>query len=307
MAKRSKVEPIRNPTLFEMDKLEKTPDSIGGRNGRPYDADLNILLGTSAFTAAGWSGSFYPEGTKPADYLSYYAHKFKTVEIDSTYYGTPSASTVSNWYSKTPYDFLFAAKVPQIITHDKILLNCEAEFDEFINRMQLLAEKLGPLLLQFPHFDRYHFPAPDEFFHRLRFFLKRATGMFPLKFAVEIRNPQWLSIRLTDLLAEHKVALVLNDTSFVPRPWEMKEKFDLITADFAYVRWLGDRKGIEKQTKSWDKTVVDRTEDLKNWVQLFRQFINDKRIRKLFAYANNHYAGNGPETVKLFWDLYNKE
>jgi hypothetical protein len=64
----------------------------------------------------------------------------------------------------------------------------------------------------------------------------------------------------------------------------------MITADFTYVRWLGDRKGIEAQTKTWDKTIIDRTADIKNWVEVLRQMVNDKKIRKLFGYANNHYA-----------------
>jgi uncharacterized protein YecE (DUF72 family) len=79
----------------------------------------------------------------------------------------------------------------------------------------------------------------------------------------------------------------------------------MITAGFAYVRWLGDRKGIEEQTKTWDKTVVDRREDLANWVELFRKFVT--RNLKVFAYSNNHYAGHGPATAKLFWDLWNKK
>ncbi len=87
----------------------------------------------------------------------------------------------------------------------------------------------------------------------------------------------------------------------------MKEKFDLITADFAYVRWLGDRKGIERETQIWDKTVVDRRSDLSNWVGLLKVMVNDKRIRKLFAFANNHYAGHGPATVKLFMDLWDQK
>src|ERR1700758_2088646 len=78
-----------------------------------------LLLGTSAFTAAGWEGSFYPAGMKPRDRLSYYSRQFATVEVDSTYYGTPSASTVTDWYEKTPPDFIFAAKVPQVVTHTK--------------------------------------------------------------------------------------------------------------------------------------------------------------------------------------------
>jgi uncharacterized protein YecE (DUF72 family) len=85
----------------------------------------------------------------------------------------------------------------------------------------------------------------------------------------------------------------------------MKEKFDLVTADFVYVRWLGNRKEIEKQTMTWDKTIVDRSEDLQSWVELFRQFM--RRDLKVYAYANNHYAGNGPGTVKLFWDVWKSQ
>ena len=61
MAKRPKLEPIRNPTLFEMDKPQNASDSTPVPIQRPYDPDTNILIGTSAFTAAGWPGSFYPE------------------------------------------------------------------------------------------------------------------------------------------------------------------------------------------------------------------------------------------------------
>jgi uncharacterized protein YecE (DUF72 family) len=152
--KRPKVEPIRNPTLFEMDKLEvarRLANSLSLE--RPY-SEPGLLLGTSAFAANGWAGAFYPRGMKPHDFLSYYAKQFRTVEIDSTYYGTPSPTTVTNWYERTPPDFIFSAKVPQVVTHEKVLVNCEAEFDEYIDRMGLLGEKLGPLLLQFPWFNK---------------------------------------------------------------------------------------------------------------------------------------------------------
>jgi uncharacterized protein YecE (DUF72 family) len=185
---------------------------------------------------------------------------------------------------------MWSTTFPQIITHEKVLLDCEAESDEFLTRMNLLREKLGPMLLQFPHFDKYAFNSVAEFLPRLHFFLKRVQGMSAYKFAVEIRNKSWLDARFADVLREYNVALVLNDTSFVPRPWEMKEQFDLVTADFLYVRWLGDRKGIEKQTTTWGKPIIDRQDDLRNWVDLLRRLVTDKRIRKLIAYANNHYA-----------------
>src|SRR5271165_2642465 len=301
MAKRPKVEPIHNPTLFEMGKLEVAGRLANSLNvERPY-SEPGLLLGTSAFTANGWAGAFYPPSMKPRDFLSYYATQFKTVEIDSTYYATPSASTVTNWYERTPPDFIFAAKVPQIVTHEKVLADCEVEFDEFIDRMSLLHEKLGPMLMQFPKFNKYEI-QPDEFSRRLRFFLQRLKDLPTCRFVVEIRNKEWLDERFLDLLREHRVALALTDTSWMLRPWEMKEKFELVTTDFVYVRWLGDRHGIEKITQIWDKTVVDRKEDLTNWVGLFRRFV--QRGLKILAYANNHYAGHGPGTVKLFWDLW---
>jgi hypothetical protein len=72
-----------------------------------------ILLGTSSFTAAGWNGSFYPRGMKPSDYLAFYAERFHTVEVDSTFYACPTARTVENWNARTPDGFVFSVKVPQ--------------------------------------------------------------------------------------------------------------------------------------------------------------------------------------------------
>ena len=288
-----------------MGKLEQAGELVNRlKVERPY-SEPGLLLGTSAFTAAGWPGSFYPPGMKSTDYLAFYSTQFKTVEIDSTYYRTPSASTVSNWYLKTPHDFIFAAKVPQTVTHEKVLKDCEAEFDEFIDRMDLLDEKLGPRLLQFPWFSKYEM-QPDEFSRRLRFFLQRVKDLPTVRFAVEIRNKAWLDKRFTDLLREYNVALALTDLARMPRPWEREDGLDLVTTDFAYVRWLGDRKGIEQQTKTWDRTVVDRTYDLKSWVEVFKSMVNNKKVLKIFAYANNHYAGHGPGTIKLFWDLWKK-
>jgi uncharacterized protein YecE (DUF72 family) len=76
----------------------------------------DLCIGTSAFTAKGCDGSFYPPGMKPAEYLSFYATKCDTVELDNTFYRTPSLSTVQGWNAKTPPGFIFAAKVPQVIT-----------------------------------------------------------------------------------------------------------------------------------------------------------------------------------------------
>ena len=157
-------------------------------------------------------------------------------------------------------------------------------------------------MLQFPWFNKYEIQA-DEFFLRLRFFLQRLKDLPAIRYVVEIRNRAWLG-RLADLLREYNVALALTDISRMPRPWE-KKKFDWVTIDFVYVRWLGDRKGMETLTTTWDKTIINRSDDLEIWAGLFRKFVS--RNLKVYAYANNHYAGHGPDTVKLFWDMWEKK
>lgn len=300
--KRPKAEPLRNPTLFQMDELDEPTNSLNSAKAeRPFSVP-GMYLGTSSFTATGWEGTFYPKGMRSAEYLAFYAQHFPTVEVDSTFYGCPSPRTVGNWDARTPEGFLFSFKVPQVITHEKALVDCDSEFGEFVKTMDILGPKLGPMVFQFPFFDRWKFPKQDSFLAVLAPFLKRLPA--DRQFAIEIRNKSWLDAGFADVLRERNVALVLTDTSFVPRPWEMKQQFDLVTSDFLYVRWLGDRKGIEKQTTTWDKAIVNRQEDLKNWVDLLRRLVTDKRIRKTFAYANNHYAGHAPATIKLFSDLW---
>ena len=259
-----------------------------------------INLGTSAFTAAGWEGSFYPAGLRSAEYLSYYAQHFNTVEVDSTFYRIPSLSTVRGWYAKTPQEFIFAAKVPQTITHERVLVDCDAELRKFLATMDCLGEKLGPLLFQFGYFNKSAFASVDQFLARLVPFLGKLPKGY--KFAVEIRNKHWLVPKLANALRGHGVALALIDQLWMPRPAEWFARFDPITAGFAYIRWLGDRKGIEEQTKTWDKTIVDRSGDLREWVDVVYK-INGRGI-PVFAYANNHYAGHAPATVELFRELW---
>src|SRR4029077_4383483 len=106
----------------------------------------DIRIGTSAFTAEGWVGSFYPAGMQPRDFLSYYATKFDTVELDNTFYRTPSISTVEGWNLKTPPGFIFAAKIPQVITHKKFRADCKDDLKLFLKTRDALGDNPGPLL-----------------------------------------------------------------------------------------------------------------------------------------------------------------
>jgi uncharacterized protein YecE (DUF72 family) len=175
-----------------------------------------IYLGTCAFTASGWSGAFYPKGMKAADYLSFYSERFDTVEIDSTFYGCPTAKTVTSWYDKTPSDFIFSVKTPQSITHDKMLADSEEEFETFIQTIDLLQNKLGVIVFQFPYFDKWRVKDRDAFTDRLLPIFKILPR--ERRFAVEIRNRKWLDAEFADILRSFNVALVLQDIHTMPGP-----------------------------------------------------------------------------------------
>lgn len=261
-----------------------------------------LHLGTSSFTAKGWEGTFYPEGLKPGDYLHFYSRQFDTVEVDSTYYRTPSAAIVKRWYTQTPPGFTFALKVVQTITHEKVMADCSEELREFLDAASLLREKLGPLLFQFPYFNKNAFASGAAFLDRLEPFLEKLPEGF--QFAVEIRNKNWLVPRLADGLRARGAALALIDHPWMPRPRELVQRIDPFTANFTYIRFLGDRKAIEEKTQTWDKVIVPREKDLAEWVPVVRK-AHERRI-KIFAFANNHYAGHAPATLREFAKMLEK-
>jgi uncharacterized protein YecE (DUF72 family) len=208
---------------------------------------------------------------------------------------------VNGWDQRTPAGFRFAAKIPQIITHEKILRDCEAELRQFTDVMGLLGDKLGPLLFQFPYFSKRDFSNAQAFLDRLEPVLDQLPQGF--RFAVEVRNRWWITRRLLDLLRAHDVALALTDHPWMPPIQELIRQHDVVTADFAYIRWLGDRQAMEAITQKWDRLVVDRTPDTRMWVAVVRQLL--ARDLAVYGFYNNHYAGHSPGSIALFskvWD-----
>ncbi len=262
----------------------------------------NLRLGTSSWSSEDWVGTFYPPGTPPADFLPEYAKHFDTVEVDSTFYRSPSRSMVKNWRERTPPGFVFAAKVPQVITHEKILEGCSAELKEFLDAMGLLGDKLGPLLFQFPYFNRKAFAHAEDFMARLEPFLSALPAGF--SYAVEVRNKGWIAPRLLDLLRKKKIALALIDHPWMTPISELASKFDLITAGFTYVRWLGDRKGIEEKTKHWDRILVNREREMEMWISAIEKLL--KANVTVYGYFNNHYAGYAPGSIALFREVWQR-
>jgi len=261
-----------------------------------------LLLGTSSWTGDGWVGSFYPAGMKPADFLRFYSQRFRTVEIDSTFYRIPGVNTVKQWRERTPEGFLFAVKVPQSVTHEKVLVDAEGDLKEFLSVMDLLGDRLGPLLLQFPYLNKTKFRSLGFFLETLTPFLKDLPKGY--RWAVEIRNKNWLSEKLYVVLRQYGVALALVDHAWMPRPQEYFDAGDPVTADFSYIRWIGDRKGIEQQTTRWDRMIVNREDEMEEWIPVIRQIL--KRRICVMGFFNNHYAGWAPGSIELFERMWKK-
>jgi hypothetical protein len=132
----------------------------------------SMLVGTSSWSSPDWCGSFYPESIDPGDMIQVYSSKLPTVEIDATWYRMPNLRMVEAWKSRTPDKFIFSAKVPNIITHEKYLEDCGNELREFLSIMSRLGNKLGPLILQFAYVpkrkDPREYETGSDFIERLK-------------------------------------------------------------------------------------------------------------------------------------------
>lgn len=263
-----------------------------------------IRLGSSSWTAKGWLGAVYPSGTPQRDFIAHYARRFPTVEVDATFYAIPPAGTVDGWRERTPADFVFAAKAPQTITHERFLQDCQEELAAFLAVMGRLGERLGPVLFQFPYFSKKKGVTFTDFMHRLTPFLEALPAERP-PLAVEVRNKTWLTPPLFDLLREHNVALALIDHPWMAPPEALAAMDGILTGPFAYIRWLGDRYAIEKITKVWDAPVLDRRERLEQWAAVIRGIASGGR--PVFGYVNNHYSGFAPHDLGILGELLGLE
>src|SRR4051794_33687627 len=189
-----------------------------------------IRLGTQGWNYDAWVGPFYPDSTRPADFLTIYSRAFDTVEVDSTFYAVPPSKTLRTWAERTPPAFTFALKLPQEITHERRLRDVGDLAREFFDRARELGDKLGPVLIQLgPEFHASELPALAKFLLLLP---------EDIAFAIEFRDKGWIHDGVLALLSEHNVALALTDARWIPRK-QMLALAERPTADFTYIRWMG--------------------------------------------------------------------
>ena len=245
-------------------------------------------------------GKVYTKGTRPVDYIAEYARRYDTVEIDATFYGTPRLTTVTGWKSRTPETFIFSAKAPQIITHQKLLQDCGADLTEFLHTMDTLGPRLGPIVFQFPYFSRKYNIDEAEFLARLASFI-RSLPKDGHQWVVEVRNKAWVNSRLLEVLHGGGVALALIDHPYMHRSEELLAIDGILTSPIVYIRLLGDRYGIEKITKTWGEHVIDREQDLARWAPAVKSIL--EKNHRVYTYVNSHYSGYAPGDVDRFYAL----
>lgn len=237
-----------------------------------------VRIGTQGWAYDDWKGVFYPPGAKQEDRLPFYAGVFDTVELDTTFYHAPRATIARSWARHAPEGFKFAAKVPRAITHEARLRGAGERLDAFARAMEPLGDKLGPLLVQLPA----EFTRDDGTLRDLDAFLAGASE--GLAVAVEFRHASWHEPAVMDVLRRRRAALAWTEWRELPPVRE-------VTADFLYLRWLGDRREIDR----YDRVQVDRSASFAAWQADLERVLGE--VREVYGYFNNHWAGHSPASA----------
>jgi len=226
-----------------------------------------VHVGTSGYNYPEWRGTFYPEKFSTAKMLAYYAERFRTVEINYTFYRMPTEKLLAGWSAGTPDGFTFTLKAPRRITHDAKLQRCEDLARTFCRTAATLGPKLGVLLFQLPPTFRKDVGVLREFLE----LLPETT-----RAAFEFRHASWHDPEIFATLRARHVALCVADSEKMSTPVEA-------TADYAYFR-LRDEGYQQADIERWAGTVA-------------RLAVTDS-----FVYFKHEEQGLGPEFARRFID-----
>ncbi|MGQ9680000.1 MAG: DUF72 domain-containing protein [Candidatus Bathyarchaeia archaeon] len=227
-----------------------------------------LILGTSGWSYDEWVGPFYDDKTRM---FSQYSEVFQTSEINSTFYSYPREDVIRGLYRVSPKGFIFSAKLPRLITHEKLLNLDEGireDIDKFLEIMSLLKEKLGPILIQLP---------PSFNYSKLGV-LERFLDILPEnhQWALEFRHTSWMRGETWNMLEAHNVSYTIVDEPLLPPETHF-------TADFAYFRWHGrgsrpwyDYDYSLKELSVWAPKVEEAT----------------VKVDTVYGYFNNHFKAN---------------
>ena len=224
--------------------------------------------------------------------LEIYSQIFDTIEVDSSFYAIPPSSTLENWLNKTPENFIFSLKMPQAITHERFLHSDSFEIlEEFCERIRLLREKLGLVLIQTPP----NLEASKTNAQNLRKFLAQLPK--DIRFSIEFRNREWMVEWTFQELKKNQVSLCLVEGEWIPRDL-MFQTIAKPTADFTYVRFMGER-----DLQHFDKVVRPQFSNLQMW----KEELDKLQTAENFIYFSNFYEGHAPASANSLKKLFAQE
>ncbi|ADY52647.1 protein of unknown function DUF72 [Pseudopedobacter saltans DSM 12145] len=245
---------VNNPEDIDFSIPSDHPDTTSVLNSSK-GKDFNAFIGCAKWNKQDLKG-FYPRGTK--DELAYYATQFNCIELNATFYKSPSKEQVKIWYDKTPPHFKFFPKLPNTISHFKRLVNAKQPTEEFCDAIAHFEEKLGMTFLQL------HDNFKPKDFESLKKYLNEFPKVIPL--AVEVRNSEWFSDKkyadeYYELIKSHKITNILVDTAGRRDMMHMR-----LSTDTAFVRWVGANHPSDyKRLDEWIGRITKwKNEGLKN-------------------------------------------
>ena len=227
----------------------------------------DIYSGTSGLLLPVKNKLFYPEAFKEKSRLCYYGSLMNSIEINSSFYKVPMASTVQKWADDVPTGFKFTFKLFREITHNRELAFSPEQVYHFMNTIDRVGDKKGCLLVQFPPSIRI------SSFRQLSLLVTHLRLSDPdssWNIAFEFRHVSWYCEELYELLAEHKMGLVIHDKSPANTPLVDFE------ASFAYLRFHGP--GGNYRGSYSDDVLYEYATYIREW-QL--------EGKKVFVYFNN--------------------
>jgi uncharacterized protein YecE (DUF72 family) len=253
----------------------------------------SIHIGTCAWSFDDWRGVFYPEYLPSAERLAFYGRHFSSVEVDSTFYAAPAPHVAEHWAEVTPPEFLFAAKMPREITHERGLRDCAEPLNLFLESVQPLHRKLGCVLIQLPPYFTL-----KQHEHTLRDFIRHLPAT-DVRFAIEFRDPAWHLPRIAHLLEEHGICWAWNDVSSLEHGAEAPFAFWPHTTDFLYLRLLGDLDAKyapdggrlhHYRALQWPRDVA-----IDSWAEKVRALL--PQVCRVLICVSNHYEGFAPQSA----------
>ena len=230
---------------------------------------MQLYVGTSGYAYKEWKGSFYPSDLPAKRMLNFYATRFRTVEINNTFYRMPTASRLESWAAEVANDFRFVLKAPQRITHVKRLADVDEEVGYLLDVARTLRARLGPVLFQLP-------PSLKKDVQRLDAFLVLLRP--PCRAAFEFRHPSWFDDEVFGLMRTHGAALCIAEAG------NGLEVPCAATAGWGYLRL---------RRADYDDAA------LRAWVERVRQ----QDWQEAFVFFKHEDAARGPQLAARFLEL----